>query len=130
MVFAAVVPYHEGYSIAPNLKTSSRSSSNEYAADSRASLTTSIYGRPQVSKSAELFEEAQQSKVNQRSNSSTGVLTSLRPANNADITRGAIVRIIEESWSKVSMLIPEHTLTLCEEVLEKLFSFQIYGFSE
>ena len=37
--------------------------------------------------------------------------------NNADRTRGSLVRIIEDSWSRVSQLIPESTLILCEEVL-------------
>lgn len=116
-ICAVIVPYHEGFSTAPNTNIFLKSLyDSNYAHDSRPLLTTSIYGRTQKSKAPEIFETTQQPKINDRSNSSTDALTSLRPVHNADITRGALVRIIEESWSKVSMLIPGHTLILCEEV--------------
>ena len=124
-ICAVIVPYHEGFSTAPNTNLFLKSlfNSND-AADSRPSFKTSVYGRTQKSKAPEIFETSQQPKTNDRSNSSTDSLTSLRPTNNADITRGALVRIIEESWSKVSLLIPGQTLILCEEVGNVLFAFQ------
>lgn len=59
------------------------------------------------------------SKANpQKSNSTSGALSSLKSdsALNADRTRGSLARIIEDSWSRVSQLIPESTLILCQEV--------------
>lgn len=63
------------------------------------------------------------SKVNSRKlNTTSGELSSLLPENekNVDSTRGALVRIIEDSWSRVSHLIPESTLALCQEVIFKI----------
>ena len=116
IVLVILIPTHEGHRTIHSTGTR-QNPTPFYAKRCDSSIASSLYGSKQDLISAELLKQAdlKQSKV-QRENTSTGELTSLRPANNADITRGALVRIIEESWSKVSMLIPEHTLALCEEV--------------
>ena len=35
-----------------------------------------------------------------------------------EITRGAFVQIIEQSWARVNQLVPESTLSICEEELK------------
>jgi hypothetical protein len=37
---------------------------------------------------------------------------------NIELTRGAFVQIIEQSWARVNQLVPEETLQLCEEELK------------
>ena len=72
------------------------------------------------SRNSKVFSVPQSSsKANpQKSNSTSGALSSLKSdsALNADRTRGSLARIIEDSWSRVSQLIPESTLILCQEV--------------
>ena len=116
IVLVILIPNNEGYRTIHSTGTR-YNPTFFYNKQCDSAIVSSLYGSKQDLISAELLKQAhlKQSKV-QRENTSTGELTSLRPANNADITRGALVRIIEESWSKVSMLIPEHTLALCEEV--------------
>ena len=70
------------------------------------------------------------SKANsQKSNSTSGALSSLKSdsALNADRTRGSLARIIEDSWSRVSQLIPESTLILCQEVTNIVLHIKIHG---
>ena len=126
IVLVILIPNNEGYRTIHSTGTR-HNPTFFYNKQCDSAIVSSLYGSKQDLISAELLKQAdlKQSKA-QRENTSTGELTSLRPANNADITRGALVRIIEESWSKVSMLIPEHTLALCEEVNEiKMYSAYI-----
>jgi hypothetical protein len=82
---------------------------------------SAIYATQRTSKStdgAQSSSEFYPSNKEESINKSSGALSTLLPKSNIEFTRGAMVRIIEESWSSVSLLIPESTLALCEEELK------------
>jgi hypothetical protein len=83
---------------------------------------SAIYGTQHSSKSNERTQSNSEFYPSQKEgesiNKSSSALSTLLPKSNIEFTRGAMVRIIEESWSSVSLLIPESTLALCEEELK------------
>lgn len=121
LAFALVLRHYDGYRtvLRLNLKSNAfkRSAHGILPSSQGSALFT-------ASRNSGIFPPSQSdSKVNSRKlNSTSGELSSLLPENekNVDNTRGALVRIIEDSWSRVSHLIPESTLTLCQEVTFKM----------
>lgn len=121
LAFVLVLRQHDGYRTVFKLN----SKSNSFKETAHGILSTS-HGSVlfTASRKAGIFPPSQSdSKVNSRKlNTTSGELSSLLPENekNVDSTRGALVRIIEDSWSRVSHLIPESTLALCQEVVFKI----------
>lgn len=125
LAFVLVLRQHDGYRTVFKLNSKSISKSNSFKETAHGILSTSNKGALfTASRKAGIFPPSKSdSKVNSRKlNTTSGELSSLLPENekNVDSTRGALVRIIEDSWSRVSHLIPESTLALCQEVIFKI----------
>lgn len=107
----------EGYKATP--RTASTSIQREKCDRCYIISSQTVFFTPNLRNSRIFSVPQSSSKANsQKTNSTSGVLSSLKTdsALNADRTRGSLARIIEDSWSRVSQLIPESTLILCQEV--------------
>lgn len=119
ILFLSIAVHHEVYGYRYRVVNSKV---KDYGRFYLAISVTPVYGTRGSSKFSDGFQSSSDFYPIQREgelfNNSSGTLSSLLPKSEIDITRGAMVRIIEESWSSVSLLIPESTLALCEEELK------------